>query len=169
LKYKLKLKIKGELKMKTFTEELISTTCENKNKKETVNQFTIYTDGSCLGNPGPGGWAFKCVETSQTEIGGEKETTNNRMEATAILRAMEYARMSFIREIKIFSDSSLMVNQINGQWKIKKNKDIMGKIMSLKKDFDKVEMVWVKAHNGNEFNEEVDQLANNAAKQYANI
>ena len=126
--------------------------------------LTIYTDGSCLGNPGSGGWAIYCEQTKESEGGGILQTTNNRMEATAVLKALEYAKRKNANSIKICSDSRLIVEQTNGNWRINKNKDIMDKIMSLKKEFEKLEISWIKGHDGNDLNERVDNLAKEEAK-----
>ena len=120
--------------------------------------ITIYTDGSCKPNPGPGGWA--CIALHPDAIykisGGEKNTTNNRMELIAIIEAVDYHAEH--KELKIFSDSRLTINCAKGLWKRKKNLDLW-------KEFDIVSkgkniiFEWVKAHNGDHYNEMVDKLA----------
>lgn len=129
----------------------------------------IYTDGSCHGNPGKGGWALYCPETGLENWGSEERTTNNRMELTAILHALQVPGVT-----KIITDSDYCykgcTKWIKGWqrkgWKTATGKDVKNdglwkKILEL--DPDRVEFEWVKAHDINEHNNHVDQLANNAA------
>lgn len=128
----------------------------------------IYTDGSCHGNPGKGGWALYCPETALENWGMEERTTNNRMELTAIMRALMVEGVT-----KIVSDSEYCVNGctkwvkgwVKKGWKTAtgrdvKNADLWKKILELGPD--RVEFQWVKAHATNEHNNYVDQLANKA-------
>ena len=82
----------------------------------------IYTDGSCLSNPGPGGWCFCIVNEDYDEIdsGGELHTTNNRMELRAIIEALKYLAPSEIKSCTIYSDSQLTINCCKKIWKRKK-------------------------------------------------
>ena len=120
---------------------------------------SIYTDGSCIPNPGPGGWGF--IFISSTEIwkvnGGSRQTTNNQMELTAVIEALKFTDET---NIKIFSDSQYVINCAKGKWKRKTNLELWAQFdhASNKK---KIEWEWVKAHNGNRWNEQVDQLAKN--------
>ena len=128
----------------------------------------IYTDGSCHGNPGKGGWALYCPETGVENWGAEARTTNNRMELTAIMRALMVPGVT-----KIVTDSDYChkgcTKWINGWvkkgWKTAsgtavKNDDLWKNILEL--DPTRVEFQWVKAHASNEHNNYVDQLANKA-------
>ena len=125
----------------------------------------IYTDGSCISNPnGPGGWAIAIIEEDGREYYlSDKNscTTNNRMELTAVLEAISSVKEN--QECIIFSDSQLTINCATGKWKRKANLDLW-------KEYDKVSknkiinFEWVKAHNGNKYNEIVDELAYNEAK-----
>ena len=137
----------------------------------------IYTDGSCLSNPGNGGWAAIIIKDDKiTEISGnEKNTTNNRMELLAPISAL--SKIEDKENIEIFTDSKYVKQGItewinnwksNG-WKTSKkegvkNKDLWTKLDELNNSLD-VQWNWVKAHAGNEFNEKVDLLAKKAAEQ----
>ena len=134
----------------------------------------IYTDGSCHGNPGKGGWALYCPETGLENWGSDERTTNNRMELTAIVHALQVPGVT-----KIITDSDYCykgcTKWIKGWtkkgWKTAaggavKNDDLWKKIEEL--DPDRVAFEWVKAHVGSEpskdhqHNNHVDKLANNA-------
>jgi len=86
-----------------------------------MNTLKIYTDGACSGNPGPGGWAALLIYgTAQKEISGfVPDTTNNRMEITAVIRALEAVKHPC--PIEIYSDSTYVVKTVNDNWKTKKN------------------------------------------------
>ena len=138
----------------------------------------IWTDGSCLGNPGPGGWAFIATNGKETaeRSGGEKDTTNNRMELTAVIRALTAAKKH--SELEIHTDSQYVKNgtQIwlaqwkNNNWKNASKKPIKNKELWQQLDeivqTKKIHWVWVKGHAGNEMNERCDELARCAAEQY---
>ncbi len=138
----------------------------------------IWTDGSCLGNPGPGGWAFIATNGKETaeRSGGEKDTTNNRMELTAVIRALNAAKKH--SELEIHTDSQYVKNgtQIwlaqwkNNNWKNASKKPIKNKELWQQLDeivqTKKIHWVWVKGHAGNEMNERCDELARCAAEQY---
>ena len=143
--------------------------------------INIYTDGSCFGNPGPGGWAAIIIlENSRKEIfGGEKLTTNNRMELTATIKALEYCddqenKQLSLKQINIYTDSKYVKDGITiwiknwekNNWKTadKKNVkhgDLWKKLKEIIK-FKKIEWIWVESHSGNELNELADKLAKNA-------
>ncbi len=137
--------------------------------------ITIYTDGSCLTNPGNGGWA--AIIKDEKEIrkisGNEKNTTNNRMELLAPINALKDMEPGV--EINIFTDSQYVKNGItewintwlSNNWKTSKkedvkNKDLWIELYNLNKSLN-VQWNWVKAHDGNPMNEEVDLLAKKAA------
>ncbi len=137
--------------------------------------ITIYTDGSCLTNPGNGGWAAIINENNKKKIisGNEKNTTNNRMELLAPINALREIKSG--PKIKIYTDSQYVKNGItewidtwlNNDWKTSKkedvkNKDLWIELYNLTKFLD-VQWFWVKAHDGNPLNEEVDLLAKKAA------
>ena len=135
----------------------------------------IYTDGSCLTNPGDGGWA--AIININGEIkkisGNEKNTTNNRMELMAPINALKYIYSK--DPIEIFTDSKYVKNGITewintwvlNNWKTSnkedvKNKDLWIELYKLNQSLN-VKWNWVKAHAGDTLNEEVDMLAKKAA------
>ena len=140
----------------------------------------VYTDGSCLGNPGAGGWAAVIVdEQNQREeiFGGEEHTTNNRMELTAAIRALE--KISAGANVELFTDSSYMKNAFTNGWLAKwkrngwKNSDrktVLNKDLWLVLDelfsTRAVNFKWVKGHAGNPFNERCDVLARSIASKF---
>ena len=136
----------------------------------------IYTDGSCLENPGNGGWAAIINDDGKIEkiSGSEKNTTNNRMELMAPISAL--SKITEKKKIQIFTDSQYVKmgitnwihNWIKNNWQTSnkedvKNKDLWLVLFKLSQSFQ-VEWHWVKAHAGNSLNEEVDALAKEAAK-----
>lgn len=130
----------------------------------------LFSDGSCLNNPGCGGWAFilEYGEYKLKKSGGESFTTNNKMELTAVIMGLK--ALKFPCEVELYSDSSYVVNGINGwifSW-IKKNfKDV--KNPELWREYlqvsasHKIRAFWVKGHDGHPQNEECDELARKAA------
>jgi len=135
----------------------------------------IYTDGSCLKNPGNGGWAaIICTDNEVKKISGsEKDTTNNRMELMATIKALKEVNSQDL--IEIYTDSKYVKNGINdwihnwikNNWKTSnkedvKNKDLWVQLHELNNN-SKIKWNWVKAHVGNPLNEEVDLLAKKAA------
>ena len=138
----------------------------------------IYIDGACVGNPGPGGWAAIIIlENKKKEIfGGEKSTTNNRMELTAAIKALEYFVELKKKEssLKIFTDSNYVKDGITiwihkwkkNNWKTSdkkdvKNIDLWKKLEELAKH-EKIEWNWIKGHSGDPYNELADKLAKKA-------
>lgn len=136
----------------------------------------IYTDGSCLGNPGPGGWAFVATDGINTaeRSGGEANTTNNRMELTAVIRALSAARRH--SEVELHTDSQYVKNGMqswiknwkSNNWRTRdrkpvKNKDLWIQLDELAGQI-KINWHWVKGHAGEEFNERCDELARTAAE-----
>lgn len=137
----------------------------------------IWTDGSCLGNPGPGGWAFVATDGKHTaeRSGGERDTTNNRMELTAVIRALTAARRH--SEIELHTDSqyvkngtqSWLKNWKKNNWRTAdkkpvKNQDLWMQLDALSGAI-KIHWHWVRGHNGNEMNERCDELARTAAEK----
>ena len=135
----------------------------------------VYTDGSCLENPGKGGWAAIIINDSgRIEIKGSKEnTTNNQMELIAPIMALKKIPQG--SKVQIFTDSKYVKSGItewihnwkkNG-WKTAdkkevKNKNLWTELDDLSSAFD-IEWIWVKAHSNNELNNEVDLLARSSA------
>ena len=133
----------------------------------------IFTDGACSGNPGPGGWAAILRSGSkEMEIsGGEKETTNNRMEVQAALEALRCLKKP--SQVRFHTDSSYLLNGATSwleDWKKRDWKRKHGQLQNIDlwKEMDlelakhQVEWVWVKGHAGNPMNERVDELARKA-------
>ena len=131
----------------------------------------IYTDGSCIGNPGKGGWAAIIFKSNEKKIlkGSKDKTTNNQMELTATIKALEY--ISTKDKIQIYTDSKYVKQgitewitkwKING-WKNSKKEEVKNKDLWLELDKltskNSIEWVWVKAHSDNDLNNEVDLLA----------
>lgn len=136
-----------------------------------MKQVTIYTDGACSGNPGPGGWGAILMYMGQCRelSGGEKETTNNRMELTGVITAL--AALKEPCEVDLYTDSQYIANAINKNWlsgwkaKNWKRKDGELKNVDLWQELDRllqthtVSFHWVKGHADNEFNNRCDELA----------
>ncbi len=123
----------------------------------------IYTDGSCLKNPGGrGGWAFTLLEDGDqwSMVGGNRSTTNNRMELQAVVEALNFAQGP---EYKLYTDSQLTMKCATGVWRRKANLDLWDEYDKALRN-RKLHWNWVKAHNGNEYNELVDDLARDEAK-----
>ena len=144
-------------------------------------EVKIYTDGACIGNPGPGGWAaIILLENEKKELfGGEKLTTNNRMELTAAIKALEFCKEQeekqlSLKQIKIYTDSIYLKEGITiwinnwerNNWKTAdkknvKNIDLWKKLKELVKS-NQIEWFWVKGHSDNPMNELADRLAKKA-------
>ena len=123
----------------------------------------IYTDGSCIGNPGPGGWAAIIVENGATRKlhGREDNTTSNRMEVLAAIQGIESLPSG--ADVRVHSDSSYLVNTMTKNWKRNKNRDLWARL-----DFEiakrNVWWTWVKGHAGHPLNEKADRIANAEAR-----
>ena len=127
-----------------------------------MKPLIIYTDGSCLGNPGPGGWAA-IIQDDGAEVvlsGHETSATNNRMELLAVIQALTWAKKQYgsERKIKLFSDSSLVVKTASEGWKRKTNNDLWARFDEVNEGLE-VEWNWVKGHANNPLNERCDELA----------
>ena len=143
----------------------------------------IYTDGGCSGNPGPGGWAYIIImQTFQgekilmQEQGTEKDTTNNRMELTAVIRALQtFKSMADIpRQATVYTDSQYVQKGMTewikawkyNNWKTSdkkpvKNKDLWLELDSFAKELS-LGWEWIKGHAGNEYNELCDNMTQEA-------
>ena len=144
-------------------------------------EIKIYTDGACFGNPGPGGWAAVILsERGKKEIfGGEKLTTNNRMELTATIKALEYCaekegKQPSLKQIIIYTDSTYVKEGITvwintwekNDWKTAdkknvKNVDLWKKLKDLVRS-NPVEWRWIKGHSKDPMNDLADELAKKA-------
>ena len=131
-----------------------------------MKQVEIFTDGACSGNPGPGGWgAVLRYNGHEKEIsGGEANTTNNRMELSAVINAL--ALLKEPCKVTLYSDSQYVCNALKLGWAKKWNPELWDRLLTLY-DTHEVEIVWVKGHAGHPENERCDRLAVAAAKQFA--
>ena len=140
-------------------------------------KYTIYTDGACSGNPGPGGWGAVIFDEKEKQYnisGNVKDTTNNRMELMAPIMALK--KIKSMSNVMIFTDSTYVKNGItewikkwekNG-WKSSskkpvKNKDLWIKLNDLCQK-NKVQWKWIKGHSSNKYNNLADELATEAIK-----
>lgn len=126
----------------------------------------IYTDGSCLGNPGPGGWAY-LIEAEGKKIrgqGGESPTTNNRMELRALIEGLRHAQTLYPEQkgFDVYSDSSWVLNTLKLNWKRKKNLDLWEELEPFLIG-KKMTWNWVRGHNGHPQNEDCDARAQKEA------
>lgn len=122
----------------------------------------IYTDGSCSPNPGDGGWAFVTMidNVLYKVYGGKKNTTNNQMELTAVIESLIFLNlMNKNDDVTIYSDSKYTINCAEKIWSKKKNIDLWEKYEDVSTRFN-IKYIWVKGHDGDEYNEMVDKLAN---------
>lgn len=143
---------------------------------DAVNGVTIFTDGACLGNPGPGGWAavLLCAGCRREISGGYRRTTNNRMELLAVIRALECLKYSCF--VEVHTDSKYLHDAVNKGWLAKwqrngwmtsgkkpvKNQDLWQNLDVLLR-MHNVCFGWVRGHAGNPENERCDALAGTAA------
>ncbi len=127
----------------------------------------IHTDGSCLGNPGPGGWAAIVEHNGRSErlSGGERATTNNRMEITAAIKGIESTPAG--ATVVIHSDSEYVVKTMTKGWKRNANRDLWEQLDRLIAQRN-VDFTWVRGHNGNPQNEQADRLAFDAMRAIEN-
>ena len=131
---------------------------------------TIYTDGSCIKNnqkdsEGPGGWGFVVLSNNImfSDSGGEKCTTNNRMEMQAVIEALKHCDETHFN-IVIYTDSMYVMNCAQRLWKRKANTDLWGVFDSLANDKN-IKWEKVKAHSGDKWNDYVDNLANSETQK----
>lgn len=142
-----------------------------------MKQIEIFTDGACKGNPGPGGWGalLRRGATEKEMSGGEAETTNNRMEMTAAIRALQALKQPC--EVALFTDSTYLIDGITKWldgwikrgWKTAakkpvKNADLWQELMAACEPHQ-IRWQWVKGHSGHPENERVDRLASDAADE----
>jgi ribonuclease HI len=132
----------------------------------------VFTDGSCEGNPGPGGWGFVWVEDDvilAQKNGHDPATTNNRMELTALIEALR--ALPADAQLTVYSDSQLCVNTVNEWaaawerrgWRRKtgpiKNLELVQALWAEAKRHPNVKLQWIRAHDGSRWNEYADALA----------
>ncbi|HHX87409.1 MAG TPA: ribonuclease HI [Firmicutes bacterium] len=149
-------------------------------KSESVDKAvaTIYTDGACSGNPGPGGWAAVIIngEKEKEIFGADSSTTNQRMELTAAIKALE--QLPDRSRVELFSDSAYLINAFRQNWfkrweqngwlnaagKPVKNKDLWIRLQSLN-NYHLITWRKLAGHSGDYYNERCDQLAREAIKK----
>ncbi|MBQ6508381.1 MAG: ribonuclease HI [Flexilinea sp.] len=142
-----------------------------------MNEVTIYTDGACSGNPGPGGYGVILMSGKYKKelSGGEPETTNNRMELMAVIVGLQALKRPCT--VTLYSDSQYVVNMVQQGWLERwkqngwmRNKKEPAKNVDLLEELDRllrmhqVEMIWVKGHADNPYNNRCDELAVSAYK-----
>ena len=144
-----------------------------------MKHVDIYTDGACRGNPGKGGWgAILIYGSTEKELsGGERETTNNRMELTAVISALSALRERC--EVTLTSDSKYVIDAVTKGWAVSwrqkgwrkadkspaLNADLWETLLGLL-DQHEVTFVWVRGHNGHPYNERCDALATTFADSF---
>jgi ribonuclease HI len=141
-------------------------------------QYELFTDGACLGNPGPGGWAFilRCKDEEVVGSGGEANTTNQRMEVTAVLRALEsleepasvviHADSKYVTDgLTKWMDGWLKKGWKNAAKKPVKNQDLWKPLAQLREKHE-ITTNWVKGHDGHAENERCDTLASAEAENF---
>ena len=119
----------------------------------------IFTDGACIPNPGPGGWGFVAVRDGRSIkecSGGERGTTNNRMEITAIIQGLLSIPPGTMATI--VSDSQHAINVISGAWRAKANRALVKEAQDLMQE-RRIEFRWTRGHAGDRWNEHADALA----------
>ena len=136
-----------------------------------MKKVTVYTDGACSGNPGPGGWGaiLSYLDKKRELSGGESQTTNNRMELMGVISALE--ALKYPCEVELYTDSKYIVDAINKgwlkSWRAKgwkrkdgelKNPDLWQRIWDLW-ELHNVTINWVKGHADNPYNNRCDELA----------
>ena len=140
----------------------------------------IFTDGACSGNPGPGGWGviLRHKDTEKELSGGAAETTNNRMELTAVIEALQALKAAC--DITLYTDSRYVMDGVTqwlpnwkkNNWKTANKKSAV-KNIDLWQSLDEllsrhqIHWIWVKGHSGHPENERVDQLARNQAARFS--
>ena len=124
-------------------------------------QVMMYVDGSCKGNPGPGGWAavLRCGEHTKELVGGADHTTNNRMELQAVIEGLKALKKRSV--VRLVTDSQYVIQMLKGA-RAKANQDLVEELRQLAGQHQ-VQAQWVKGHNGHELNELADELASREA------
>ena len=143
-----------------------------------MKKVQIFSDGACSGNPGPGGWGtiLRFGEHEKELSGGEKSTTNNRMELTAVIKGLEALKEPC--EVEFFTDSKYIIDSVTKGWAVKwknngwvkpdkkpaLNPDLWERLLELL-EIHRVTFNWVKGHAGHPENERCDRLAFNSADE----
>ena len=148
-------------------------------RRADIKNVTIYTDGACSGNPGPGGWGavLKYGAHERELSGGEAQTTNNRMELTAVIEALRLLKEPC--EVELYSDSKYVIDALSKGWvygwqkkgwvksdkKPALNVDLWERLLPLIAEHD-VRYHWVRGHAENEYNNRCDELAVAESRKY---
>jgi ribonuclease HI len=143
-----------------------------------MKNVIIYTDGSCLGNPGPGGWAAILTYEGHEKMisGGKERTTNNHMELTAVIKALQCLKVTC--NVKIVTDSKYVTDAFNKGWvhNWKKANNFAGRpneelwrIMYDLSNKHNLTFEWIKGHNGHPYNERCDEAAQYQANLYKEL
>ena len=138
-----------------------------------MENIAVYTDGACSGNPGPGGWGSILLYQGKEKVlsGFEADTTNNRMELTAVIQGLSALKTTALA-VTVYTDSKYVVDAINQHWldnwqvkgwrksdgKAVLNRDLWEQIIALNQKYQPT-YVWVKGHSTNEYNNRCDELA----------
>ena len=154
-------------------------TGETARNERLMKTVTIYTDGACSGNPGPGGWGaiLRYKETEKELSGGAADTTNNRMELTAVIEALALLKESCV--VELYSDSKYVIDGLSKGWakgwqkrgwiksdkKPALNPDLWERLLALT-DRHEMHYHWVKGHAENEKNNRCDQMAVAESKKF---
>lgn len=144
-----------------------------------MKSVTLYTDGACSGNPGPGGWAAILLWRGKEKVlsGGEELTTNNRMELTAVIRGLEALKEPCL--VTVYSDSRYVVEAMTEGWALgwrargwkrrgsgeAKNPELWARLLELA-EIRRLRWVWVKGHADDELNARCDALAVAESRKY---
>ena len=144
-----------------------------------MKTVSIYTDGACSGNPGPGGWGAILIYKGTEKVlsGGEKMTTNNRMELSGVISALQALKEPCI--VELWSDSKYVIDALEKGWAVSwrakgwrkadkspaLNPDLWEKLLKLVELHD-ITFVWVKGHAGHAYNERCDKLATDYADSF---
>ena len=147
-----------------------------------MKTVSVYTDGACSGNPGPGGWGaiLMCGEHKREISGGEANTTNNRMELMAVIQALSMLKEPCI--VDLWSDSQYVINGLGKGWakewkargwkkadrKPALNSDLWDRLLTLT-DTHSMRYHWVKGHAENKYNNRCDELAVSESQKYNGI
>ena len=131
-------------------------------------EVSIYTDGACSGNPGPAGIGVVIIYNGHKKEISEYigEATNNIAEIEAVIVGLSQLKYPEKTHVRLYTDSQWVVGALTQNWKIKKNVELVEQARKLAGMVAKLDVVKVKGHAGNEFNELADRLARNAIKRY---